>query len=429
MPYNRLYQRNIYKRVIKLQGMISLLKSKKKNINICNKIQLKQDEVTNNTKEIVIYENPISYPVKNATAGYDFEGGLIDSTTMQLVQEAVLIRHNKLAQVMPEWNYDSIVLNKLPKIEGLFLYCGILFNNFGHFLLESIGRLWAYNQFRQSDPYIFFYAPWGLPDYKKKDSYVHQVLKCLNIPLNRLVFFTDIVQLQKVIVPQQKYGFGKCRTPDNIFMNFITAFKIPKPLIKAKRTVDKIYVSRSQLPFNTGRPLCENKFEEYLQANGYVVMYPENHTLYEQLEIYKNAKQIIFCDGGAIYATIFLPHLSATVAIVARRRDSRWNYKELTEHFYGYKKAVLWIDEVVGQYQYGLETWDAAAEIDWYKVSITLKAEGFTKNTFEGLDTPAYHNVKQTELQQYIQSIQSNPLFLNYMQKLKEDYPLLPNSF
>jgi capsular polysaccharide biosynthesis protein len=380
-------------------------------------------------EQIMICENPICYPLANAAAGYDFEGGLIDGKTLQLVEEAVLIRHNKLSQVMPECNYKNIEIDKLPKITGTFFFGGVLFNNFGHFLLESVGRLWAYESIKQSDPYIFFYAPWGIPDYKKKDNYVHQVLKGLNIPLNRLIFFTDIVQLQKVIVPQQKYGFGKCRTPDNIFMNFISAFKIPKPLIKAKRTIDKIYVSRSQLPFNTGRPLGEIKFEEYLQANGYVVIYPENHTLYEQLEMYKKAKQIIFCDGGAIYATIFLPHLSAAVAIVARRRDSRWNYKELTEHFYGYKKTVLWIDEVVGQYQYGLETWDAAAEINWYKVSITLKEEGFTKTTFEGLYSPAYEEIKKTELQQYIQSIQGNPLFLNYMQKLKEDYPVLPNSF
>jgi Glycosyltransferase 61 len=396
--------------------------SKRNNEGIASIANSKSDE-------ILIYNNLVSYPVSNAADGYDFKGGLIDCKTLELVEEAVLIRHNKLSQVKPDCEYNNFELNNLPKVTGTFFFAGILFNNFGHFLLESTGRLWAYDVVRKSNPYIFFYAPWGVPDYKKRDNYVYQIFKGFNIPLNRIVFFTDMVQLQKVIIPQQKYGFGKCRTPDNTFINFITSFNIPKRLIKVKPRADRIYVSRSQLPFNTGRPLGENQFEAYLQANGYVVIYPENHTLYEQLEIYNDAKQIIFCDGGAIYATILLPHISAAIAIVARRRDERWNYKELTEHFYGYKKTVLWIDEVVGQYQYGLETWDAAGEINWYKVSVTLKEEGFTKTTFEGLDSPAYEEIKKTELQQYIQSIQSNPLFLNYMEKLKEDYPVLPNSF
>jgi Glycosyltransferase 61 len=385
--------------------------------------------VSSKSGEITIYENLISYPVEDEGVEFDFKGGLVDSKTTELVAETVLIRHNKLSQVKPDFNYSNDI-NTLPNKNAVFFYGGILLNNFGHFLLESTGRLWAYELFKKFDLYILFYAPWGTPNYKKKDNYMYQVFKGFKIPLNRIVFFTDVVQLKKVIVPQQKYGFGKCSMPDDTFIKFVKSFSIPGSLIKPNRSADKIYVSRSQLPFSTGRPFGENQFEAYLQANGYVVIYPEKLTLYEQLEIYKKAKKIIFCDGGATYATVLLPYLNATVAIIARRRDYRWNYKDvITEHFEGYKKPVLWIDEITAQYQYGLESWDAAAEIDWYKVSITLKEEGFTKTTFEGLDSPVYEEIKKTELHQYIQSIQSNPLFLNYMQKLKEKYPAVTNSF
>lgn len=378
--------------------------------------------------EIKLFENLISYPVENATSGYDFQGGLIDSKTCNLVKEAVLIRHNQYSQHMPAWNYNNIELAKLPEIDGTFLYGGILLNNFGHFLLESIGRLWAYNLFKKINPYIHFYAPWGIPDYKKKDHYMYQLFKGFGIPINRLVFFTEIVQLKKVIVPEQKYGFGKCRTPDSTFINFIQLFHLPDRF-KAGPDAEKIYVSRSALPFNQGRPLGESEFEKYLRSNDYLVVYPEKLTLYEQVTLYKKAKKIIFCDGGAMYGTILLPNLNADVAIVARRRDHRGNYKDITEHFYGYKKSILWIDKVVAQYQFGMETWDAAGEIDWYKVSVTLQAAGFVSSTFQGLDTHTFAAVKRKELQQYIQSIEANPLFLNYMQKLKEEYPILPASF
>ncbi len=376
--------------------------------------------------EISVYQNPISYPVEIVATGNDFQGGLVDNTTRQLVAEAVLLRHGRASQCMPFQNHDDTT--GLPQIDGTFLYGGILLNNFGHFLLESIGRLWAYNRFKNFDPYIFFYAPWGIPDYKKKDHYMYQLFRGFGIPVNRLVFFSEIVQLKKVIIPEQKYGFGKCRMPDNTFINFIQSFNLPDHF-NAGINADKIYISRSQLPFNQGRLFGEAEFEKYLQSNGYLVVYPEKHTLYEQLIMYKKAKQIIFCDGGAMYGTILFPHLSADIAIVARRRDHRWNYKELTEHFYGYKKAVLWIDEIIGQYQYGMETWDAAGEIDWHKVSVTLQKENFVTSVFEGLDTTTYERLKRRELLQYIQAIQMNPLFLHYMQKLREEYPILPNSF
>jgi hypothetical protein len=397
--------------------MMHFKKTKRKHFDNQRTIQEIEAIVNDIGGEVTIHENPVSFPVKDAKVGYDFQGGLIDVKTLQLIKEAVLIRNNKISQEMPEWDFSSNKITTLPEIDGIYIYGGILFNNFGHFLLESISRLWAYDLFKRFDPYILFYAPWGIPDYKNKNNYMYQLFKAFGIPIKRIVFITEIVQLKRII------------TPDSRFINFIKTADLPDRLHKAGRYADKIYVSRSKLPFNTGRPLGEAEFEKYLQTNDYLVIHPEKLSLYEQIAIYGKAKKIIFCDGGAIYATVLLPHLSADVAIVARRRDYRGNYKELTEHFYGYKKTVLWIDEVIGQYQYGLETWDAAAEIDWQKVSITLKEEGFTKTTFEALHTPAYDDIKRTELQQYIQSIQWNPLFLNYMQKLKENYPVLPGSF
>lgn len=384
-------------------------------------------ENINNT-DVVIRHDVIAYPVSDAKSGYDFEGGLMDCKTIQLIEEAILIRHNKPSQEIPSWNYNAADTNKLPGNDSTFLYGGIIFNNFGHFLLESIGRLWAYNEYKKFDPYILFYAPWGIPDYTKKDNYMYQLFKGFSIPLNKLIFVKEIARFKTVIIPQQKYGFGKCKTPDTIFINFIQSFNIPQQYFK-NLSAEKIYVSRSKLPFNTGRPFAEAEFEKYLQTDGYTVIYPEKISLYEQLAIYTKAKKIIFCDGGAMYATILLTNLKADIAIIARRRDYRWNYKELTEHFYGYKKEVLWIDEVVSQYQYGLETWDAAAEINWQKVSVILKNENFLEPALKEIDIVNYEELKRKELLLFIQSIQYNPLFLNYMQKLNEQHPILPMSF
>lgn len=305
-----------------------------------------------------------------------------------------------------------------------------MLNNYGHFLLESIGRLWAYSRFSRFKLPILFYAPWGPPNYKKKDNYVYQFLKSAGISADRIVFFESVIQLKTVIIPQLKYGFGQCRTPDLTFIRFIQMLQIPGSLPGTFRNADKLYVSRTGLPWRQGRPLGEVHFEKYLQENGYTIFHPENYTLYQQVSILKKAKKIIFCDGGSVYTTILLPQLSAEVAIVARRRDHRWNYKEvMAEHFYGYNKNVLWIDEILGQYEFGLQSWDAAGDVDWHKVSIQLRQAGFLSATYNYEHTDEVSELKLKELQQYIHSLNGNPQFLQFMEKLKEQHPAIPPSF
>jgi Glycosyltransferase 61 len=411
-----------YKLAILYRKMKHLFNGKKKEINIpgLNEISV---------SGISLHTDVVSYPVSVTKGEYDFSGGLIDSKTSKLIDEAILIRYDKRSQEMPPWKANKQELQQLPVIEEVVFFGGILFDNFGHFLLESLARLWAYDQIRKFNCIVLFYTPWGIPDIKNKGHFIHQSLKAFDIPLNKIIFLKDITRLKKIIVSEQKYGFGKCRKPDQIFISFIKTFKLPGSYEKGNNLPGKIYVSRSQLPYKQGRPVGENLFEKYLVANGYYVIYPEKLTLYKQLALYKHATKIIFCDGGATYCNVLLPDFKADVAIVARRRDHRWNYKEITDHFLGYKKNILWIDEVTGQYEFGLETWDALAEIDWHKVSQVLKSEGFTSSIFEGYNDADFAIVRKEALRQFIQSIQNDPKFLNFMEKLKEQHELLPTSF
>ena len=398
-----------------------------KRTKTANRKTIEEIITTTNGKELSVFINPISIPLTSGAVDVDFFGGLVDRNTNELIKEAVLLRYGKLCQRLPD---DSSLLaapSSVAKHSGVFLFGGVLLDNFGHFLLESLGRLWSYSLLKEVDPFIFFYAPWGIPDYKNKGHYMYQTFTALNIPVNKIVFFNGVVQLEQVIVPEQKYGFGACRTPDKTFVDFIRTFQLPERI--KKRGAEKLYISRSQLPLRQGRPIAETLFEEHLKGNGYMVIYPEKISIFEQLNLYKQARKIIFCDGGATYCNILLPEFPAEIAVIARRRDPRWNYKEITDHFLGYKKNILWIDEVKGQYQFGMETWDALADVDWNRVSNALHERDFIETIFEVTDAESYKSIKQRELLKYIQSIESHPLFLQYMEKQVENHPLLPNSF
>lgn len=91
----------------------------------------------------------------------------------------------------------------------------------------------------------------------------------------------------------------------------------------------------------------------------------------------------------------------------------------ITGQFQGYGKDVLWIDAVRCQYQFGLESWDALSDIDWYKVSILLQQQGFVYNIFKRFNQLDYSSLVRNDLQSYIQKISINPQFIDFMAKLK----------
>ena len=380
--------------------------------------------------EILIYEEVLSYPLARSlvqdTEYTKYSGGLINTKTYQLIAEAVHTDEGNYCQELPTFNFHELAHKKISELKYPLLFGGILFNNFGHFLLESLSRLWAYDFVREIDPYILFYTPYGYPDYLDKNNYINQVLTGFGIPLKRIVFINQLVKIDKVLIPIQKYGHGYLTNPDAIFLNFIRSFRFKHDTPKGFENADKIYVSRSKMPIDSGKPIAENLFEEYLLSNGYKVFYPEKFSLYQQLTVYHNAKKIIFCDGGAIHTCILLADLQADIAIIVRRRDPRWSGRFMAEQFEGYGKSVLWIDEVSGQYQFGRETWDALSSVNWYKVSISLENERFVNTRFNSFNQTEYSNLAKYELKKYIQKLSNsnnNDSFIEFMMGIKEDYP------
>lgn len=377
--------------------------------------------------KISIHKEVISYPLmqkrNNQSMGEFFSGGLIDSRSHKLIASAIHYNGVSYCQELPNSYKKDFIQDCLP-IKHTILFGGILYNHFGHFLAESLSRMYAYNFVREYDPYILFYAPWGVPNYLEKTNYVNQILSGFNIPIKKLIFINREARIKKVLIPNQEYGFGYMDKPDPIFLDFIRTFKFKSKIPKGFENADKIYVSRAKLPNTKGKSIAENLFEEYLISNGYKVFYPESYNLFEQLTLYKNAKHIIFSDGSAVLACILTPDLIADIAIIARRRDPRRNIQSCTDCFKGYGKNILWIDTVTGQYQFGLETYDALSEINWYEASILLQNHQFVDTLFNNFVQIDYSNLVRYELRNYINEVSEDSRFIDFMMNLKEIYPL-----
>ncbi|MGA7933642.1 MAG: hypothetical protein WCA35_08850 [Kovacikia sp.] len=112
----------------------------------------------NLNSDVSIYKEIIAIPLEKGKEK-DFSGGLVDSRHLQLVEKAIHRHSSNSIQELSYVGSGDDFGKKILRVEKYVFFGGILFNHFGHFLVESLGRLWAYEAFRQLDPYIFSIHP------------------------------------------------------------------------------------------------------------------------------------------------------------------------------------------------------------------------------------------------------------------------------
>ncbi|MEO0746269.1 MAG: FkbM family methyltransferase [Pseudomonadota bacterium] len=202
-------------------------------------------------------------------------------------------------------------------LEGRWLWGGVLYWNFAHFVAESLGRLWALDALDQPVNGIV-YVPrrggtrGGLLSFQKG------LFAALGIDLP-IVVADGPRTVEELVVPGQGFGLGDITDGTPAFRNYIHA-RFGADI--APEGPDRLYISRSQLSANRGGLLGETLLEEHLRAQGYEVFSPEAHSIATQIARYKAAKQIIACDGSALHLLAFCARADQDIAMIIRRKSA-----------------------------------------------------------------------------------------------------------
>jgi FkbM family methyltransferase len=202
----------------------------------------------------------------------------------------------------------------LPLRKGRWLWGGVLWMHFGHFLVESSSRLWALPEFQgQIDGVLF------IPKRPRNGSEVADFQKGFIdlLGCDVAVACADAPErVEHLIVPGQGFGLGAMiegtvgyRTA--IQENFAKTITAEGP--------EKIYISRSNLPAGRGNLVGEGQFETRLEAEGYVIYHPQEHGLESQIATYKAAKQVIAAEGSALHLLAMVAAPATEIAMIVRR--------------------------------------------------------------------------------------------------------------
>jgi hypothetical protein len=200
------------------------------------------------------------------------------------------------------------------RLPGRWLFLGPLFGHFGHFLVESIARIWAFDRLRGEIDGVLY-----VPKFQNRPEHVAGVyrpfLEALGVTAP-MVNIEDPVQVDVLHVPEQGFGMFQMIEGAPEFRDFIRAH--------AGRGIaphgpPRIYISRTELPPARGSILGERVLQTRLEAEGYVPFHPQKHDFATQIAAYKAATHVVSLDASPLHLLALVGNGRQKVGIIARR--------------------------------------------------------------------------------------------------------------
>jgi hypothetical protein len=240
--------------------------------------------------------------------------------------------------IQAKGSYDNIPKplhsSELNHFPGHHVFCGMLQNeHFGHFITESLSRLWAFDQLSPKFDTAVFY----LRDRQRPIApFVFETLGIL-LPHINLLFADRPMRFDTLAVPQQLanrdngfiYGhplniemFRRLRQNSGGPARKIGAMR---GYMSGSRQVQndelpkKVYVSRSRLSRRQGGILSDQLIDHHMVREGYTVIYPETMSISEQLAIYAAAEKLVFSEGSALHLYALVANAKQSVFVIWRR--------------------------------------------------------------------------------------------------------------
>ncbi len=277
-------------------------------------------------------------------------------------------------------------------VPGTHLYGGLLQNDhFGHFLIESLGRLWAAPIVRDNLESIVYFPSrlgYSIP------AFVHDTLRLLEVKADiRLV--NTLTKFERLIVPNQLLIPSQTIESHPVFIEFTGVLRDAPRTIDAPPT-DKLYVSRSKLEHHLPHLMLENLIEENLAREGYAIIHPETLNISDQLSYYNAATQLLFAEGSALHLYALVARPDQHVGIIKRRRTLRERLKwQIEAHGHSRVETIDCIDRMFAHDGERRTSHPLLTILDFQRLGVELRRTGFITDS-EHWRVPAEAEVAAT---------------------------------
>lgn len=223
----------------------------------------------------------------------------------------------------------------IQKLPGRWLWGGVMWRHFGHFTVESTGRLWGL-QAGLDDVQGVLFIPKSPKHGDELVGYQSDFMALAGA--NPKVLITP-TQVEELVVPGQSFGIGRIVQGTEECKTFFRDSFAPNI---APEGPEKLYISRSMIGPAKGALVCERLFEDRLAEQGYTVFHPQKHDIPTQIAHYRAARKVIASEGSAIHMFGLVAKSDQELAVVIRRKSAATGYiKSHVQSFAGITPLML----------------------------------------------------------------------------------------
>lgn len=198
--------------------------------------------------------------------------------------------------------------------EGDFVFGGVLWDHFGHFLLESLSRAWAMAALPGPVLWVRRAPHARLLDWQR------DILDLLGLGGREHRVVTRPVRVDRLAVPEQGLVMWRYLHPRQEATLAVHPFRAPEP-------GRRVWLSRSGLPEARARLDGEAAVESALAAEGWTILRPETVSIAAQLAALEAAEVIAGFAGSAFHGLVLGRGVRARVVVFSRGRQPHANYE------------------------------------------------------------------------------------------------------
>lgn len=223
----------------------------------------------------------------NYKEDFIYYGGVIDRNH-NFVKESQTRRHIEEKSLLDGYPLKTQPIYK----DEIVIYGGILYEFYGHVVLETLSRLWYFikhnpNHYRV----IFNFVP------RAKGKF-QEFFELLDIPYDSDTFITKPTQYKKVIIPEQATIYAT-----NWHRDWLIPFNYMASKVKAS-PYQKIYFTRTKL--TERNPVWgECPIEKLFKKNGFKVFSPEKLSLKKQISLMKGCQELVTVQSSTYHNLLF----------------------------------------------------------------------------------------------------------------------------
>lgn len=198
--------------------------------------------------------------------------------------------------------------------DGEYIYVGFVHPHFGHFVIDSLSRMWPLIEHRPPGVKLLLHG-WGGPAmWWAKEPWLVELLRGAGVSRDDILEVSEPVRVPRLWVPHRSFQ-------GQTFAHQVHAKvcrSIGEQLIagqKIGREDRPAYLSKTRLARGIRRVTNEHQLESFLRGRGVEVFYPETMSTLDKLALFHSGRPLAGMTSSAFHTSLFAPPAGRMVMI------------------------------------------------------------------------------------------------------------------